>query len=127
MVFELSKGPQDKTGGLVIRACNKYTFLSTAGLLLTWRILLDGVPLLVGDPAQGDADGWYPGGSVPLAPQVGSWNLLGWMLLCKRPQCCTRMRVAGPSLHRVAGTPCLRALPLGWQWLVWCWQISSCP
>ena len=70
MVFELRDGPDDKIGGLVVRARNKYTFLSTAGLLLTWRVLLDGVPLMVGDPAQGDAEGWFPGGSVPLAPQV---------------------------------------------------------
>lgn len=70
VVFELSRGPDGKMGGLVVRARNKYTFLSTAGLLLAWRILLDGVPLMVGDPAQGDAAGWYPGGSVPLAPQV---------------------------------------------------------
>ena len=74
MVFELTKGPQDKMGGLVVRARNKYTFLSTAGLLLTWHILLDGVPLMVGDPAQGDAEGWYPGGSVPLAPQVSLFH-----------------------------------------------------
>ena len=69
-MFELRDGPDDKIGGLVVRARNKYTFLSTAGLLLTWRVLLDGVPLMVGDPAQGDAEGWFPGGSVPLAPQV---------------------------------------------------------
>ena len=70
VVFELTKGAQDKMGGLVVRARSKYTFQSTAGLLLTWRVLLDGVPLPLGDPAQGDAEGWYPGGSVPLAPQV---------------------------------------------------------
>ncbi len=70
VVFELTKEAQDKMGGLVVRARSKYTFQSTAGLLLTWRVLLDGVPLHVGDPAQGDAEGWYPGGSVPLAPQV---------------------------------------------------------
>ncbi|CAL5226900.1 g9773 [Coccomyxa viridis] len=69
VVFELTKGAQDKMGGLVVRARSKYTFQSTAGLLLTWRVLLDGVPLPLGDPAQGDAEGWYPGGSVPLAPQ----------------------------------------------------------
>ena len=69
-MFELRDGLGNKIGGLVVCARNKYTFLSTAGLLLTWRILLDGVPLMVGDPAQGDAEGWFPGGSVPLAPQV---------------------------------------------------------
>ena len=69
-MFELSEGPPDKMGGLVVRARSKYTFQSTAGLLLTWRVMLDGVPLHVGDPAQGDSEGWYPGGSVPLAPQV---------------------------------------------------------
>ena len=75
VVFELTKEAQDKMGGLVVRARSKFTFQSTAGLLLTWRVLLDGVPLHVGDPAQGDAEGWYPGGSVPLAPQVrcGGW------------------------------------------------------
>ena len=78
MVFELTKGPQDTMGGLVVRARNKYTFLSTAGLLLTWHILLEGVPLMVGDPAQGDAEGWYPGGSVPLAPQVSLSTILCW-------------------------------------------------
>jgi hypothetical protein len=86
VVFELTKGPQDKMGGLVVRASNKYTFLSTAGLLLTWHILLDGVPLMVGDPAQGDAEGWYPGGSVPFAPQVS----LCWQAAVQR-RCSARV------------------------------------
>ena len=84
-MFELRDGPDDNIGGLVVRARNKYTFLSTAGLLLTWRVLLDGVPLMVGDPAQGDAEGWFPGGSVPLAPQV---PLRLWVLLPGCPSAC---------------------------------------
>ena len=70
VVFELKESPTGGMGGLIVRAKNKNTFSSSANLLLSWRVLLDGVPLLVGDPAQRGLAGWYPGGSVAIAPQV---------------------------------------------------------
>ncbi|EIE18998.1 hypothetical protein COCSUDRAFT_20201 [Coccomyxa subellipsoidea C-169] len=66
----LKESPNGGLGGLIVRAKNKNTFSSSANLLLSWRVLLDGVPLLVGDPAQRGLGGWYPGGSVAIAPQV---------------------------------------------------------
>ncbi|CAL8464023.1 g3558 [Coccomyxa elongata] len=68
VVFELKESPTGGMGGLIVRAKNKNTFSSSANLLLSWRVLLDGVPLLVGDPAQRGLAGWYPGGSVAIAP-----------------------------------------------------------
>lgn len=70
VVFELKESPTGGMGGLIVRAKNKNTFSSLANLLLSWRVLLDGVPLLVGDPAQRGLAGWYPGGSVAIAPLV---------------------------------------------------------
>jgi hypothetical protein len=70
--FELKDSPNGGLGGLIVRARNKNTFVSSANLLLSWRVLLDGVPLLVGDPAQRGLAGWYPGGSVAIAPQATS-------------------------------------------------------
>jgi hypothetical protein len=68
--FALDASPGGAAGGLRVRARNKNAFASTAGLLLSWRVLLDGAPLVLGDPAQRDAAGWYPGGSVAIAPQA---------------------------------------------------------
>ena len=68
--FTLDDSPNGGAGGLRVRARNKNTFASTANLLLGYRVLLDGAPLIVGDPAQRDVSGWYPGGSVAIAPQV---------------------------------------------------------
>ena len=70
MLFELQDGPNAAVGGLRVRAHNRNTFASTANLLLGWRVLLDGAAIIVGDPAQRDISGWYPGGSVAIAPQV---------------------------------------------------------
>jgi hypothetical protein len=70
LFFSLKDGAAGESGGVIVQAKNKNTFASSAGLLLSWRVLLDGVPLLVGDPAQRDIAGWYPGGSVAIAPQV---------------------------------------------------------
>ena len=70
MHFSLDGSPRGGAGGLRVRARNRNTFASTANLLLGWRVLLDGAPLLLGDPAQRDVSGWYPGGSIAIAPQV---------------------------------------------------------
>ncbi len=80
--FELKESPNGGLGGLIVRAKNKNTFSSSANLLLSWRVLLDGVPLLVGDPAQRGLGGWYPGGSVAIAPQVHSTTLPNLRVHC---------------------------------------------
>lgn len=77
--FELQDGANAAAGGLRVRARNRNAFASTANLLLSWRVLLDGAPLIVGDPAQRDVSGWYPGGSVAIAPQA---RQLHAFLLC---------------------------------------------
>ena len=107
MRFELQDGPAAAAGGLRVRARNRNAFASTANLLLGWRVLLDGAPLIVGDPAQRDVSGWYPGGSVAIAPQV-RW--LGNPRPCPEPPCeilcmrlaCTLLLLYSPR-HGVEG------------------------
>ena len=64
-----------KGGSVCINALNRWFFSTTAGLVFTWRVMLDGKPLSVGEPLQLDPDMWHPGGSVLIQPQVVKQNL----------------------------------------------------
>ncbi|KAK9808191.1 hypothetical protein WJX73_006921 [Symbiochloris irregularis] len=55
--------------GVRLRAVNKHFFASTAGLLLNWRLVLDGAPLPIGDVLSQSPNGWHPGGTVLMGPQ----------------------------------------------------------
>ena len=56
--------------GIRVRATNKQLFASSAGWLFTWRLLLDGAPLPIGDVLAQSPNGWHPGGAVSIAAQV---------------------------------------------------------
>lgn len=56
--------------GVRVRASNKHFFASTAGLLLNWRLVLDGAPLAIGDVLSQSPQGWHPGGTVAIPPGV---------------------------------------------------------
>ena len=86
--FELDTSDRGGVGGLHVRARNRNTFASTANLLLGWRLLLDGAPLIVADPAQRDVSGWYPGGSVAIAPQARCCPILPLCPLWPEPEGC---------------------------------------
>jgi len=74
-----------------INALNRLYFATTAGLVFTWRVMLGGEPLKVGE--QLDPELWHPGGSVLIGPQVqytrlqavylGDW--FAWSLGGKSP------------------------------------------
>lgn len=62
--------------GVRLRAVNKHFFASTAGLLLNWRLVLDGAPLPIGDVLSQSPSGWHPGGDVLIGPQASSIEML---------------------------------------------------
>ena len=70
--FSLVQQGPAKAGaeGIRVRARNKQLFASTAGLLFTWRLLLDGAALPIGDMLQQTPHGWHPGGQIAIEPQV---------------------------------------------------------
>ena len=72
VTFSLVQQSPDKAGaeGVHVKARNKQLFASTAGLLFTWRLLLDGAALPIGDMLQQTPNGWHPGGQVAIEPQV---------------------------------------------------------
>ena len=77
VTFSLVQQSPDKAGaeGIHVKARNKQLFASTAGLLFTWRLLLDGAALPIGDMLQQSPNGWHPGGQVAIQPQVTpSWS-----------------------------------------------------
>lgn len=59
-------------GSVCVNALNRLYFSTTAGLIFSWRVLLEGEPLPVGQLLQLDPELWHPGGSVIIAPQVRS-------------------------------------------------------
>lgn len=61
-------GPRE--GSVCVNALNRFFFSTTAGLVFTWRVMLGGEPLSVGEPLQLDPEMWHPGGSVLIEPQV---------------------------------------------------------
>lgn len=63
-------GAEDGRQTVRILMRNKHYFAGTAGLQLHFRLLLDGLPLRMGDPLQQDPEAWLPGGSTHIAPQV---------------------------------------------------------
>ena len=73
VTFSLVQQGPAKAGaeGICVKARNKQLFASTAGLLFTWRLLLDGAALPIGDMLQQSPNGWHPGGQVAIEPQVG--------------------------------------------------------
>ena len=68
--------------GLRVKATNKNFFASSAGLLLNWRLVLDGAPLAIGDVLSQSPHGWHPGGDVNIPPQVGSRRLCPTHVMC---------------------------------------------
>ena len=63
-------GAEDGRQTVRILMRNKHYFAGTAGLQLHFRLLLDGLPLRMGDLLQQDPEAWLPGGSTQIAPQV---------------------------------------------------------
>ena len=62
--------PSKARQGICVRAANKQLFASSAAWLFTWRLLLDGAPLPIGDMLAQSPAGWHPGGGVSIAAQV---------------------------------------------------------
>lgn len=60
---------------MCVNALNRFYFMTTAGLVFSWRVLLRGVPLPVGQQTQVDPEMWHPGGSCIIEPQVPNPNL----------------------------------------------------
>ena len=57
-------------GSVCVNALNRFYFSTTAGLIFSWRVVLGGEPLAVGQLQQLDPEMWHPGGSVIIGPQV---------------------------------------------------------
>ena len=59
-----------REGSVCVNALNRFYFSNTSGLVFTWRVMLGGEPLPVGEPLHLDPELWHPGGSVLIGPQV---------------------------------------------------------
>ena len=59
-----------REGSVCVNARNRFYFSNTSGLVFTWRVMLGGEPLPVGEPLHLDPELWHPGGSVLIGPQV---------------------------------------------------------
>lgn len=81
--------------GVRFRAANKQFFATSAGLLLNWRLRLDGSPLPIGDVLSQSPHGWHPGGAVMVGPQV----------------CIAALAVATPYLYSSSGRGLVRPVP----------------
>ena len=66
---------EKQEGSICVNALNRLYFATTADLVFSWRVLLWGEALPVGQITQLDPDLWHPGGSVIVAPQVRAESL----------------------------------------------------